>query len=121
MKKDNSIHLYFVELGELVKADGFTLKFNEKLMKAFKSENIYRIEIVAEKPDIPVLQAAVSYVLFYTGKAVHVITDEKITPDHLQNAIKLFPSVVGGRWNWMYIGKNEELARNFGIKIGNGD
>lgn len=120
MMVDDKIHVYFVELASLVDVVDFNLQFNGKLLAALRSDDVYRIEILAENASVPVLRATESFLAYYTLHAVHSIQGEEVAAEDLQRAVGLFPDCLGGRWNWMYIGKNKKLASEFGIKTGNG-
>lgn len=118
MKTDKAIHVYFVDINSLVDVVDFNLQLNEKLIKALNADSVYRIEIIAAKPNIPILRAVAAFLFNYTGKAVHTIEGDVITAKDLQAVVKMFPDFLGGRWNWMYIGDNGKLSKDFGIKKG---
>ena len=116
--RDDAIHVYFVDIRSIVDVKDYNIQLNTKLLDAMKANSVYRIELIAEEPDMPLLMGLLNYVIFYTNKAVHAILGDRITTKELQDAVKLFPDFLGGRWNWMYIGKNKELAEKFGIRSG---
>lgn len=113
MKKDESIKVLFVELGEIASGDKSTININTELLDKIKDKDIYRIEIVVDKPYMPKVKAVESYLVYYLQTAIHSVLAEA---DDMQNAIKTFPEFLGGRWNWAYIGKDKKLARKLNIK-----